>query len=307
MDWNNAFVLTTDKHMQLYLQIKNDLQKFLLFGALLFSLQLQAQNLEGVWEGKLQLENKRDNNMSIRLEIVQQDSNFFGLLYIRGLEKNTIYGCDYFITGFYEFGKINFKWQKVQRSIAMKESDCKNFERIIVGFKEKNSKQTIEGNWVWENGNTDFISCVKVEDAISDMANDEIENYIKEVSDQYETMGILLPVKERFMKKIFEKQVDSSDIVVEFSTIDSSNHDSISVYFNENPIAELQSLKQKPLRIRLKQLLPGLNDLIIVSESDLQNKLKISMKIIYEGEVNVMSIRPGFANNILVQFIRKQE
>jgi len=287
---------------------ENGLQKYLLFGALLFSLQLHAQNLEGVWEGKLNLENKRDKNMSIRMELVQQDSNhIFGLLYIRGLEKNTIYGCDYFVTGFYEFGKLNFKWQNVQRSIAMKETDCKTFERIIVGFKEKNSKQTIEGSWVWENGNTDFISCVKVEDAISDMANDEITNYMKEVSDQYETMGILLSVKERFMKKVFNLQVDSSDIVVEFSVIESGNHDSISVYFNGNPIAELQDLKQKPLRIRLKDLLYGLNDLIIVSESVSQSKLNIRMKIIYEGEVNLMTIRPGFANNAHVQIIRKQE
>jgi hypothetical protein len=287
---------------------ENRLQKFLLFGALLISLQLHTQNLQGVWEGKLNLENKRDKNMSIRLELLQQDSNnIFGLLYIRGLEKNTIYGCDYFVTGFYEFGKLNFKWQNVQRSIAMKENDCKTFERIIVGYKEKNSKQIIEGNWVWENGNTDFISCEKVDDAISDMANDEITNYMKEVSDQYETLGILLPVKERFTKKIFNLQVDSSDVVVEFSTIDSSKHDSISVYFNGNPITELQFLKQKPLRIRLKELLPGLNDLIIVSESVLQSKLKISMKIIYEGEVNLMTIRPGFANNALVQIIRKQE
>jgi hypothetical protein len=286
---------------------ENELQKFLLFSVLLFSLQLHSQNLQGVWEGKLNLENKRDKNMSIRMELVQQDSNYFGLLYIRGLEKNTIYGCDYFVTGFYAFGKLNFKWQKVQRSIGMKETDCQSFERLILDLKEKNSKQIIEGNWVWENGNTDFISCEKVDDAISDMANDEITNYIKDISDQYETLGILLPVKERFMKKVFDLQVDSSDIIVEFSTIDSSKHDSISVYFNENIIAELQYLKQKHLRIRLKELLPGLNDLIIVSESVLQSKLKISMKIIYEGEVNFMTIRPGFANNVLVQFIRKQE
>lgn len=284
------------------------MNKLLLFSALLFSLQIQAQNLEGVWEGKLQLENKRDNNMSIRLELLQQDSNnFFGLLYIRGLEKSTIYGCDYFVIGFYEFGKLNFKWQKVQRSVAMKETDCQSFERLIVGLKEKNAQHIMEGNWVWQNGNTDFISCVKVEDAISDMANDEIENYIKEVSDQYETMGILLPVKERFMKKIFEQQVDSSDVIVEFSTIDSSNHDTISVYFNENPISVMQFLHHKPLRIRLKDLLPGVNYLIIVSESVARNKLKISMKIIYEGTVNHITIRPGFATNALVQIIRKEE
>lgn len=282
------------------------MQKFLLLGTLLFSLQLHAQNLQGVWEGKLNLNNSGSRYMNVRLELVKQDSSFFGLLYTRGLEKNIVYGCDYFITGFSVNGIVDFKWQKVQRAVAMKENDCRTFDHLIFGMKEEDSIKNVLGNWVWQNGNVGVFSCSKVSEVISDMAADEISVYLDDLYTQYETLGILLPVKDRFMKKVFELQVDSSDIVVELSTIDSSNHDSISVYFNGNSIAELHDLVKKPLRLRLKDLPIGANDLLVVSESSDQPKLNILMKIIQQGVVNLITIHPGFTANSIVLFTKKE-
>jgi len=283
------------------------LQKTLLFLALLFSFQLHAQKIEGVWEGTLFLNGNAKTTMKIRMEIAERDSsNYFGILYSRGIDKNTIYGCDYFISGIRERNTINFKWQKVQRAVGMNEYECRMFELLKLGYRKKDSLQTLQGSWVWQDEREDAFSCTKVSDAVSDMAQDEISGYVKDLYEQYESSGILLAVEDRLPKKILELPVDSTDVIVEFSTIDSVKNDSISVYFNGNIIAEYHDLVRKPLRLRLKGMAAGTNDLLVVSASMVQPKLNIQMKITYRGELNAYTIQPGFTGNSLVLFNRKE-
>ena len=283
------------------------MQKTLLFLALLFSFQLHAQKIEGVWEGTLFLNGNAKTTMKIRMEIAERDSsNYFGILYSRGIEKNTIYGCDYFISGTRERNTVNFKWQKVQRAVAMDKYECRMFNRLQLSYRKKDSAEVLAGKWVWEEGRRDDISFTKVSDAISDMAQDEISGYIKDLYEEYESSGVLLAVEDRLPKKILELPIDSTDVIVEFSTIDSSMHDSISVYINGNFIAEVHNLARKPLRLRLKELGPGTNDLLIVCASRVQPKLNIQMEIIYRGELNAYTIQPGFTSSSLVLFNRKE-
>lgn len=245
--------------------------------------------------------------MKIRMEIVERDSsNYFGILYSRGIDRNTIYGCDYFISGTRERNTVNFKWQKVQRAVAMNEYECRLFHLLKLGYRKKDSVQTLQGSWVWQNEREDVISCTKVSDAVSDMAQDEISGYIKDLYEEYESSGILLAVQDRLPKKVLELPVDSTDVIVEFTTIDSLKHDSISVYFNDNVITEFHDLLKKPLRLRLKGMAIGTNDLLVVNESLVQPKLTIQMKIIYRGELNAYTIQPGFASNSLILFNRKE-
>lgn len=284
------------------------MQKLLLFSALLFSLQLHAQKIEGVWEASLFLYGNTKTPMKIRMEIVEKDSGgYFGILYSRGIEKNIIYGCDYFISGTKERNTIKFKWQKIQRAVGMHKYECRMFNRLQLSYRKKDSAQLLAGKWVWEEGRRDEISFTKVSDAISDMAQDEISTYVKDLYEEYESSGILLAVEDRLSKKILELPVDSTDVIVEFSTIDSSMHDSISVYMNGESIANKYKLIQKPLRFRLKELPPGTNDLVVVNESMLQPKLNILMKIIYQGQINQLTIQPGFTINSLILLTRKEE
>ena len=268
---------------------------------------LSAQNLQGVWEGKLELNDKGSKYMNVRLELMQEDSSLFGLLYTRGLEKNTIFGCDYFVTGFKSNNSFYFKWQKVQRSVAMNETDCQTFQRLLLNFKQKGSVNKLEGGWAWQSGQENFVSCTKVSDTISDMATDEISVYVNDLFEVFEKSGIMLPVSERLPKKVFDMEVDSSDVIVEFSSVDSSKHDSIAVYFNGTKVVELQSLLQKPLRVKLQSMPYGVNDLLVVSQSVKQLKLNIRVKVLYRGELNFITIQPGISINSLLLFTRKQE
>ena len=283
------------------------MQKLFFFAAILFTSQLSAQNLQGVWEGKLNLNEKGSKYLNVRLELKQEDSSLFGLLYTRGLEKNTIFGCDYFVTGFRVNNTFYFKWQKVQRSVAMKETDCQTFDRLKLNFKQKDSVRKLDGFWIWQSGQEDFVSWNKVSDSISDMATDEISVYVNNLYELYEKSGMMLPVNERLPKKIFDIEVDSSEVIVEFSTIDSSKYDSIAVFFNGNKIAESQSLLRKTLRVRLQSIPIGVNDMMVVSQSAEQLKVNVQVKVLYKGELRFITIQPGISINSLLLFTRKQE
>ncbi len=283
------------------------MQKLFFFAAVLFASPLSAQNLQGVWEGKLHMNDKGSKYINVRLELMQEDSSLFGLLYTRGLEKNTIFGCDYFVTGSKSNNSFHFKWQKVQRSVAMSEKECYTFQRLELNFKQKDTVKKLEGGWAWRGGQENFVSCTKVSDTISDMAADEISVYVKDLFEVFEKSGILLPVNERLPKKVFDLEVDSSDVIVEFSSIDSTKHDSIAVYFNGTKVVEVQSLLQKPLRVKLQSMPAGVNDLLIVSQSVKQGKLNVQVKVLYRGELSFITIQPGISINSLLLFTRKQE
>ena len=283
------------------------MQKLFFFAAILLTSQLSAQNLQGVWEGKLNLNEKGSKYLNVRLELMQEDSSLFGLLYTRGLEKNTIFGCDYFVTGLRVNNTFYFKWQKVQRSVAMKETDCQTFDRLKLNFKQKDSVRKLDGFWIWQSGQEDFVSWNKVSDSISDMATDEISVYVNNLYELYEKSGMMLPVNERLPKKVFDIEVDSSEVIVEFSTIDSSKYDSIAVFFNGNKIAESQSLLRKTLRVRLQSIPIGVNDMMVVSQSAQQLKVNVQVKILYKGELSFITIQPGISINSLLLFTRKQE
>ncbi len=238
---------------------------------------------------------------------MQEDSSLFGLLYTRGLEKNTIFGCDYFVTGFKADNRYHFKWQKVQRSVAMTEKDCQTFAQLKLNFKQKDSVTKLDGFWIWQSGQEDFVSWNKVSDSISDMATDEISVYVNNLYELFEKSGMMLPVNERLPKKVFDMEVDSSEVIVEFSTIDSSKYDSIAVFFNGNKIAESQSLLRKTLRVRLQSIPTGVNDMMVVSQSTEQFKVNVQVKVLYKGELSFITIHPGISINSLLLFTRNQE
>ena len=116
----------------------------------------------------------------------------------------------------------------------------------------------------------------------------------------------MLNPENRLYQKAGELNVDSTDILLEFSSIDKSMHDSISVMFNGELISTDHDLSKRPLRIRLKQLAPGANDIIVISQSIAQNKLKIRL-LLKQGEfINEYTLEPGYIRNSLLLLKRKQ-
>lgn len=283
------------------------MRNFLLL--LLFSAALQtyAQNLRGVWEGKVVLDRSKNTKLTLRLELIEQEGAYYGILYSRGSDKGVVYGCDFFVSGKIQSDRLVLNWQKVQRAVAMKESECGLVNYFSLYVNKKDSAKTMDGYWVWQAGNSDVVNLTKVDSSISAMTTDEINDYVKQLYEAYEISGIKLPAESRLVKKVYEQFVESSPMLVQVLTVDSSAYDSISVYVNDNLLVSGQNLSKKPVRLRFDAMQPGDYEIVIVNESETKNKINLTVRFIQAGEVKEIKIASTYTINPLILFTRKED
>lgn len=282
------------------------LRAFLFLIAIVFSSTLLAQNLAGVWEGSFLLNGNKKQKMNVRVELMETDGEYIGIVYSRGFDRNTSFGCDYLVSGRMYNGKISLVRKEVMRGVAMPETDCAFFEELYLSVPKNDPGKLVKGKWYWRSEEYDFFSASKTDSVISDLTRDEIVYYIRDLYDEFENYDVVLQPEKRLYQKAGELEVDSADILLEFTSIEGSIHDSIIVLFNGEEVAISNTLAQRPLRIRLKQLAPGVNDIVVISQSVAQNKLNIRLQVKQQQLVREYTLKPGFIRNSILLLRRKQ-
>jgi hypothetical protein len=278
----------------------------LFFIALSFSLELSAQTLAGVWEGSFALRGSKKQKMNVRVELMETDGEYIGVIYSRGFDQNTSFGCDYLVGGRVYDGKISLLFKDIQRAVAMSKTECAYFRELYLTLPKNSSETTITGKWYWRGDEFDTFTASKTDSVVSELAKEEVDTYIKSLYDTFEKRNVLLNPENRLYQKAGEIAIDSTDIILEFSSIDNSKHDSISVLFNGDLIANDHDLTKRPLRIRLKGPVPGVNDVVVISQSIAQNKLNIKLVVKQHGSLYEYTLEPGFIRNSLLLLKRKE-
>lgn len=279
---------------------------FLFFIAFSFSAALTAQTLAGVWEGSFLLRGSKKQKMNVRVELMETDGEYIGVVYSRGFDKNTSFGCDYLIGGRIYDGKISLIRKDVRRGVAMSKTECAFFEELFLTLPKNKSETTLTGKWYWRNEEFDSFTATKTDSVVSELAKEEVDIYIKDLYDTFERRNILLKPENRLYQKAAELEIDGTDILLEFSSIEKSQHDSISVLFNGDLVANDHDLIKRPLRIRLKEPIPGVNDIVVISQSIAQNKLKIKVLVKQHENVYEYILEPGYIRNSLLLLKRKE-
>jgi hypothetical protein len=283
------------------------LRAFLLLVSFLFCSTLFAQTVAGVWEGSLLVNGSKKQKLNVRIELMEQDGVFVGIINTRGFDKNTAYGCDYVVTGNLQGTRVQLKRKSVRRGISMSDQECLWFREADLRIQKTNNGEQVSGNWIWMNDQADAFTATKSQDSVSEVTKDEIADYVEDTYLLYEQNNVLLPAGDRLNKTVATISIDSSDLVLDFSSLSPSVHDSITILFNGEPISHLHDLNKAPLRIRLKALPYGRNELILVSQSVAQNKLKILLELKHQGKSQQFTLQPGFTRNEVLFFNRKQE
>jgi len=244
--------------------------------------------------------------MSVRVELMETDGEYIGIVYSRGFDKNTSFGCDYLVGGRMYDGKISLTRKEVMRGVAMSKTDCAFFEELYLTVTKTSSPAQASGRWYWRGDAFDSFSAVKTDSVISEFTKDEIGDYINELYNQFEVNNVFLKPENRLHQKVAQLEIDASDVVLEFTSPDKNKHDSIAVFFNGDMIANQHDLSQRPLKVRLKELPAGLNDIIVISQSVAQNKLRIRLLLKQGGITNEYLLEPGFIRNSLLLLKRKE-
>ena len=245
--------------------------------------------------------------MNVRMELMENEGGFIGVINTRGFEKNTVYGCDYIVIGSVNGEKLSLKKRNVRRGVNMSSDDCGWFQELDLRVQKTNNGEQLKGYWVWISEEADQLTVVKSQDSVSEVTKDEITAYVEETYRMYEENNVLLPIIDRLNHKAGELNTDSGDIVLDFSIDSLSVHDSIAVVFNGLIISQLHDFKKAPLRIRLKELAPGSNDVMVISQSVVQNKITLQLVVKYGDKLQQYSLYPGFARNEVLFLYRKQE
>lgn len=261
-----------------------------------------AQSLTGVWEGVVKLTDAKSDRLNIRMELMQEGNDCYGVLYSRGYKKNTLFGCDYIVTGKFSSNTLQLRWANVQRAISMTKEDCSQMAALLLKAKDS---VTLSGIWQWILGESIPAECKKVSDSVSFSAKEEISLYKAAVIQTYEEQKIFLKAEDRFTESIYNGEVDSSDLVVEIRSTDSTARDSIDIYLNGEVLTTVNNLNKNPLRLRMKELPTGENDLIVVNKSASSYKALLGIIIQHKGVMQEISAAATGATNVVLYFIRQ--
>ena len=57
--------------------------------------------------------------MNVRVELMETDGEYIGIVYSRGFDQNTTYGCDFLVGGRIYDGKISLVRKQVMRLVLL--------------------------------------------------------------------------------------------------------------------------------------------------------------------------------------------
>lgn len=272
-------------------------QFLLLLIILLVVLNLPAQQKGMVWHGTLRLQGGAAREMTIRLELMMEGTNCIGMLYTRGVEKGSVFGCDYMMSGVYYNDFFDLKQVKVVRSVSMSGSECEQLEKLNLRTVAKDSFMSISGKWIWQSNDFIGMNLVKSNDEVSETTLDEFTVYRTELFQMYEDKEVFLHPSERMSPVLYTMQVDSTDIIVDIIGTASNSTDSIQLFLNGDPITANHPMDSGQLRIRIKFIAKGENELIIVNSSAKASKLVFNIGFTQNGKSKTSNGLVSFARN----------
>ena len=234
----------------------------LLFVYLLsFSFSSVAQNYSGVWEGYFDMRSNHQK-MNVRIEIIQQGNLVRGMISTRGFEKNTTYGCDYIVHGWFKENRLVLGLENVQRAVAITQKDCTSFKQVQLSLNVKDST-TAKGYWFWIEDSKEVFVLRKAAKEISEIARDEIDPMI---SRRFGTET----------KKIDQLRVDYRTIVITVSSVAKEQGAPLSARLNGKALATNFNLAKGDLVIKLEEINP-INRVVFLNNSAIGEQLDVKI------------------------------
>jgi hypothetical protein len=283
------------------------LRTFFFYSILFFCTALQAQTVLGVWEGSFNVRGSKKNKLNVRMELMQTENQVLGIITTRGFEKKTVYGCDYLVTGNLHDKKLRLTRASVRRGVAMSKTECGFFTQLELQVNKTDTATSITVAWIWDDEERDVFTAVKTDPEVSASAKDEIYAYVEELYNSFEQTNLFMAPAARLNQNITEFTADSTELLLDFYSVEKSMHDSISVFLNGDTISSNYYLFQKPLRIRLQQIDTGMNEIVVISESVGKPTLQLRFMISQGTLTKEFILTPGFVRNAVVWINRKPD
>lgn len=237
------------------------LRAFLFFCLLSFAFSADAENYSGVWEGYFYMRSNHQK-MNVRIEIIQQGNSVSGMISTRGFEKNTTYGCDYIVHGWFKENRLVLALENVQRAVAITQKDCASFKQVELSLNLTDST-IAKGYWFWIDDSKKVFGLKKTATEISEIARDEIDPMI---SRRFGTET----------KKIDQLRVDNRTIVIMVRSVTKESKAPLCAWLNGKALATNFNLAKSSLVIKLEDI-ASINRLVFLNNSATGEQLEIEI------------------------------
>ena len=279
---------------------------FLISAIVLFAGTLRAQDFSGQWEGQVRyFRGSTGVTLNLRLELIQSENTVYGVLYSRGAEKGTVFGCDYFMQGTIRSNRVQLTIAAVQRSVALSKEDCYALEQVVLQWKDST---TAAGEWIWVEESSKLFTVTKTSPDISFSAEEEIITYFQQKTALYDSLGVIVPPFERL--RIFDRKllVSEASVVLEIGSGEAQAGDSVSMYMNDNQVVTPRNVSLSPLRIRLNLPDTGEVELMFVNESKIRPVARIRVAVTSNGKRELYNLELTGTKNLywLLEFNKEE-
>ncbi|HMO32024.1 MAG TPA: hypothetical protein PKE63_06705 [Lacibacter sp.] len=219
----------------------------------LYTSGVTGQGLSGQWEGQIKLGSARKAPLlQLRLEWMNGDSAAFGMLYTRGYNEGTVFGCDYIVTGGRQGNTWLLRAVDVQRKVDIEMADCLQFHYLRFNGGTSDTVTTLQGSWVWVGGEALPLQLRKTAAEPSYLLEEEIDDWLRRRHDGYDAAGMRFPPEQRWKQVVKQVVTPETEVVLELRAKDSTATDSMQVLVNGNEVISPRVLRMQTLRIRLQ-------------------------------------------------------
>lgn len=241
------------------------------------------------------------------LELEEDSSGrSWGVMYLRGFEKNMVIGCDYLVVGFRKDDRVSLAWQKVIRQVNLNSETCGWLRSMTAIMKSGKQGQALEGNWYSQNYTTSHFVSSRTSGEISSSSQEEMAKYADELFTYFENNGFYLPPDERKVDPVAEVVSDSAELALEIRSRLNRSGDSISIYLDGEKAISQHDISSKPLRLKIQLPDSSGTQVVFVNESLQRHTLKLTLSWIVEGKRQVLDIQPSHSRNLLFIIQRRK-
>lgn len=266
---------------------------------------VQSQEFSGQWEGQVRyIRGSTGIVLNTRLELLQSANFVYGILYSRGAEKGTVFGCDYFVQGTLVNNKVKLTVASVQRHVSMEKDDCYALDYVQLQVKDS---ITANGEWAWVEEPSKLFALHKTSASISFSAEEEITGYFQDRMRVFDSLGVILAPVERLRFMDRKLTVPESTVILELRSVDTLQGDTLSMYMNDEQVVSPRNIGRNPLRVRL--VLPDSGDveLLFVHENKVRPVARIRVGVRVNSKVDYYELELTGTKNLLWLLEYKKE
>lgn len=261
----------------------------------------------GQWEGSLKLGAGRNApTLHLRLELVTADSASYGVLYTRGVDRDDLFGCDYFLMGGPAGNNLQLRAVEVKRALQVGPEACANFNYLQIATMPGNDSVG-NARWYWMDGSYRNLLLRRTDSVVSASALEDMEDYFRRRHEFYDSLGLRLPPVERWQRIVYRLATTAPEILVEIAATPGSTGDTVSVYLNETLVVQPRSITQIPFRMRVQLPADSEQQLNIVNESVTKNRIPLRLHVVEKGAGTWLDVETTGTRHATLLLLRKNE